>query len=173
MENTVGIKYLVLVTRSWNGKMKLTTKASSNNEVYLKEEKARMYAVAEKCGHSPDYRIVGPKQLKALQDEVKAVQAANRKKGQEKAAKTRAKNAERGDKPKFICCPTCGAKSKKLYSEMGGLQTRVCQRGHTFEYDKWIADRAFWAPVLTGKVVPPEAIAKPVDLQERFLKYGV
>ena len=31
-------------------------------------------------------------------------------------------------------------------SEFGGLQTRRCQRGHTFEYDKWIADRAFWNP---------------------------
>ena len=46
----------------------------------------------------------------------------------------------------FICCPICGEKSKKLFSEFGGLQTRECKRGHRFEYDKWIADRAFWAP---------------------------
>ena len=39
-------------------------------------------------------------------------------------------------KPKnFILCPTCNSKSKKLRSEMGGLQTRKCQRGHFFEVD--------------------------------------
>lgn len=49
-------------------------------------------------------------------------------------------------KRRFIRCPRCNAKSKKLYSEMGGLQTRQCHNGHMFEYDKWIADRAFWNP---------------------------
>jgi ribosomal protein L37AE/L43A len=39
-------------------------------------------------------------------------------------------------KPKnFILCPTCNAKSKKLRSEMGGLQTRKCRNGHYFEVD--------------------------------------
>ena len=46
----------------------------------------------------------------------------------------------------FILCPRCQAKSKKLCSEMGGLQTRRCQNGHMFEYDKWIGDRAIWNP---------------------------
>lgn len=41
----------------------------------------------------------------------------------------------------FVLCPCCKAKSKKLYSEFGGLQTRVCTNGHTFEHDKWLADR--------------------------------
>jgi hypothetical protein len=45
---------------------------------------------------------------------------------------------------RFILCPTCGAKSRKLYSEMGGYQTRMCQNGHEFNYDKWMADRMFW-----------------------------
>jgi len=147
METTPAPKFkLVLVTRSWNGKMKVTVKVESDNEVFLKEEKARMLKHAEKCGHSPEYRICGPIQYKKLLATVKANVASRRAKGAEKAAKTRAKNIERGAKPQFICCPTCGAKSKKLYSEMGGLQTRRCQRGHTFEYDKWIADRAFWSP---------------------------
>lgn len=35
----------------------------------------------------------------------------------------------------FILCPTCKSKSKKLFSEMGGLQTRRCQKGHHFEVD--------------------------------------
>ena len=38
-------------------------------------------------------------------------------------------------KRNFILCPTCDSKSKKLRSEMGGLQTRRCQRGHLFEVD--------------------------------------
>lgn len=58
-------------------------------------------------------------------------------------------------KRNFILCPTCGSKSKKLYSEMGGLQTRRCQRGHMFEYDKWIADRMFWGAIFGGKIVSP------------------
>jgi hypothetical protein len=43
-----------------------------------------------------------------------------------------------GDQKKhrhFVLCPTCQSKSKKLSSEMGGLQTRRCQRGHLFEVD--------------------------------------
>lgn len=45
---------------------------------------------------------------------------------------------EKAKKPRnFILCPTCQSKSKKLRSEMGGLQTRQCQRGHYFEADTW------------------------------------
>lgn len=40
-------------------------------------------------------------------------------------------------KRSFILCPTCQAKSKKLFSEMGGLQTRRCRNGHHFEVDTW------------------------------------
>jgi len=47
-------------------------------------------------------------------------------------------------KRNFVKCPKCQAKSKKLFSEFGGLETRVCQRGHRFEYDKWMAARMFW-----------------------------
>ena len=53
-------------------------------------------------------------------------------------------NANSTQKRNFILCPICSAKSKKLYSEFGGLQTRVCRNGHRFEYDKWMADRAIW-----------------------------
>lgn len=50
-------------------------------------------------------------------------------------------------KRKFIRCPKCKGKSRKLRSEMGGLQTRECSNGcGEFMYDKWIADRAFWNP---------------------------
>jgi hypothetical protein len=61
------------------------------------------------------------------------------------------------DKPKrrFVLCPVCGAKSRKLWSEMGGLQTRECQSGHRFEYDKWMADRIFWNPGAIGRLKKP------------------
>jgi len=50
-------------------------------------------------------------------------------------------------KRKFVLCPRCGGKSRKLYQEFGGLQTRECSTGcGEFEYDKWTADRAFWNP---------------------------
>jgi len=56
---------------------------------------------------------------------------------------------------KFILCPRCRAKSKLLFSEMGGYQTRECRNGHRFEFDKWIADRAFWGPILGAGVPNP------------------
>ena len=60
-------------------------------------------------------------------------------------------------KPHFILCPTCEAKSKKLSTEMGGLQTRKCKNGHLFEVDMFFgfetnkrrvatADRPFFSP---------------------------
>lgn len=48
---------------------------------------------------------------------------------------------------RFVLCPRCRSKSRKLYSEFGGLETRRCQGGHEFTYDRWVADRAFWNPV--------------------------
>lgn len=39
---------------------------------------------------------------------------------------------------RFILCPCCESKSRKLYSEMGGLQTRKCSNKKCeviFEYD--------------------------------------
>jgi hypothetical protein len=143
------IKFLlVLVTHSWNGKLKLTSKGRFDTRSDAEARKKELTDRCKKCGlEEPDYRAVDPAELKALQEERKVVTIARRKKGAEKAAKTRAKNKAKGVTPSFILCPTCRAKSKKLHSEMGGLQTRKCQNGHTFEYDKWIADRSFWNPV--------------------------
>ena len=150
---------LVLVSKSWNGKRTLKTKETHENKDVLVAERTRLREVADKLGHCPDYRVLGPKQLKALQAEIKGEQDARRAKGAKKAAETRAKTPKEA---RFVCCPTCGAKSKKLFSEFGGLQTRRCQNGHTFEHDKWLSDRAFWAPVLTGRPIPPSAITHPV-----------
>lgn len=52
----------------------------------------------------------------------------------------------------YVRCPVCDATSMKLYSEMGGLQTRQCRNGHVFEYDKWMADRIMWAPDAIGSL---------------------
>jgi len=65
MEHTPKFK-LVLVTKSCNGKMKVTVKVESDNEVFLREERKRMSTHAKKRGHCPDYRIVGPIQYKKL-----------------------------------------------------------------------------------------------------------
>ena len=93
-----------------------------------------------------DYRVLGPKQLKALEGEIAKEQAARKQASRAKAAAKRQANKVAGRGRRFILCPTCRSKSKVLYSEMGGLQTRQCQYGHNFTYDKWIADRAFWNP---------------------------
>ena len=57
---------LVLVTHSQNGKIKVTIKDESDNEVYLREEKKRLRA--RRKGF--DYRIVGPTLYKRLMAEV-------------------------------------------------------------------------------------------------------
>lgn len=142
---------VVLVTRSWNGKRKLTVKGRAASRA---DAKVVLDRLRSRCfgDNYPDYRVLGPIQLKRLVEEIEKLTAHRRAQGAKKAATTRAKN---GTKPTFVKCPHCGAKSKKVYSEMGGLQTRQCQMGHRFEYDKWIADRAVWGLVLTGRVPNP------------------
>lgn len=135
---------VVLVSKTYSrggGKRTLRFKEHFNDK---KNADAFLSSLYKKTPSSVtcDYRVLGPRQLKALLDEIKGEQAARRVKGVEKRKATRAKEGV-----KFICCPLCKAKSKKLWSELGGLQTRRCQRGHVFEYDKWTADRAFWSCV--------------------------
>jgi hypothetical protein len=99
------------------------------------------------------YRRLSSKDAQRAHDEWAKRQEA----GQAKAAKTREQNKRAGKKPNFILCPTCDSKSKKLRSEMGGLQTRVCKRGHLFEVDMFFGwesnkrrieqfDRPFFSP---------------------------
>lgn len=125
---------VALVSRSWNGKRTLKRRGFS-----LSREEANQICAQWKKDHDGWYKVFGPRQLA---DELKRMKASSK----QKAAATRAKNKREGAKPVFIHCPSCGARSKKLRSEFGGLQTRVCVYGHYFEYDKWIADRAFWNP---------------------------
>lgn len=58
-------------------------------------------------------------------------------------------------KRRFVLCPQCNSKSKVLRSEFGGFQTRKCQSGHYFEWDKWIADRMVWVAITTGRIPNP------------------
>lgn len=63
----------------------------------------------------------------------------------------------------FILCPTCNSKSKKLRSEMGGLQTRECQRGHYFEVDTF-----FGFPTSIRRV---ERIDRPLFVDGNYVDY--
>lgn len=66
-------------------------------------------------------------------------------------------------KRNFILCPTCQAKSKKLRSEMGGLQTRRCRNGHLFEVDTF-----FGFPTDIRRV---ERADRPVIVAGSYLDY--
>jgi len=148
METNSTSVLLVLVSRSRDGKMKLTSKGRYPTRDAAEARKKELIERCERSGlETPEYHVCDDAKLRELNVERRAVAADRRKKGAVKAAKTRAKNVAKGKTPQFVLCPTCQSKSKLLRSEFGGLQTRTCQRGHTFEYDKWIADRAFWAPV--------------------------
>lgn len=151
---------VVLVSHLWNrttrtnDKLRITVKAENLTKdaglAMVRTMQAKIKNVRSWSG--PDYRVVGPRQLKALQDQVKEQQAKNRKLGQKRAAEERKAT---GAKKRFILCPRCQSKSKLLFSEMGGLQTRRCTNGHTFEFDKWIADRAFWGPIMGAGIPDP------------------
>ena len=131
---------LVLVSKSFNGKRRLAKKGEYKTHQEAGKEENRLLGYAETLNTNPDYRILGPKQLKTLQDEIKQEQNVRRAAGVKKAAETRKKRGPNN----FILCPKCKAKSKLLYSEFGGLQTRQCQNGHKFEFDKWLEDRRIW-----------------------------
>lgn len=148
---------LVLVSQSFNGKRKLVTKGVYKTTALAQVEKRRLEAFTSKFdGYGSDYRILGVRQYAKLVKEIVAEQKARRQKGAVKAAATRKKAGPNN----FIRCH-CGAKSKKLYSEMGGLQTRKCQNGHLFEHDKWLADRRVMAMVFGGSIIPSSAITRP------------
>ena len=131
MDNTI---YLVKVKHLWNTSASLPEilgrfKRRSEAEAAMKARIARTPAHVR---DGADLRVLGPIQYKRLVADIKSQQVTNRKKGAQKAAVERKKN---GTKPHFILCPTCNSRSKKLYSEMGGFQTRRCKRGHNFEVD--------------------------------------
>ena len=125
--------YYIVTISTWTKKVNIKSRHETREEA----EEARK-AREKKCfGMAADtiYEILGPEQMVKVMEDEKAASDARRKLGAKRAAEKRAKNKEKGKKPNFILCPTCGAKSKKLYSEMGGMQTRKCRNGHLFEVD--------------------------------------
>lgn len=138
---------LVLVSTNWKARRKIVLRgvfpAGKAGRAEADAERARLGALSD-----AEYRVLGPREFAKLEAEIEAAAAARRKAGAAKAAATRAKRG-----PNFILCNRCGAKSKKLFSEMGGLETRRCQAGHEFTYDRWIADRAFWNPIGAARAI--------------------
>lgn len=115
---------LVLLSHNWRGDTKVVFKLKDVTRGVADGELKRLRDFSD-----AEYVIVGPRQLKSLLAKQAMKQKANRAEGAKKAARTRLRCG-----PNFIRC-RCGAKSKKLFSEMGGLQTRRCQNGHLFEFD--------------------------------------
>lgn len=148
---------LVLNSSTWRGRKKLPKILGrfSTRELAEKARQARLERTPEHVRCPSALQVLGPVQYKKLLTEIKAEQAGNRKAGAQKAA---AERKRKGIKPNFILCPTCGAKSKKLFSEMGGLQTRRCQNGHSFEKDMYM-----------GGVIP----ARRVENTDRPLFTGI
>jgi hypothetical protein len=146
---------VVLVSSCFNGKRTPRFKGFSMTREGAEAIRDGLLSKLFGEARNVSYKVLGPRQLSALLKDTEGQRKARRAKGAAKAAKTRASRGPNN----FICCPVCQAKSKKLFSEMGGLQTRKCQNGHTFEYDKWIADRAFWAPATAAG-----AISRPVSV---------
>lgn len=123
-----------------------------------REEARRHWERLTSPQHNPlscdsDYRLLDGPGCIRLQKEIAEERSARRSRGQAKAKATQTKNRARGDRPSIILCPTCGFRTRKLFSEMGGLQTRQCGQGHRFKYDKWIADRAWANPAAMANVV--------------------
>jgi glutaredoxin len=144
---------VILVSKDWKGKTTLTNKGRFPTKQLADARKASLLAHAKRCKlDRPTYNVVDVDGHYRLQKKVDAQSAVNRKAGAAQAAATRREN---GTKPSFVLCPHCKSKSKKLFSEMGGLQTRQCRRGHQFTYDKWIADRAATAFIFTGRLPNP------------------
>ena len=146
------------VVASINFKKKVLIK--SRHATRKEAEEARDTRMSKLFGMAAEtyFHVFGPRQLKKKIEEQKAATQARKKKGQDKAAKTREKNKAKGKKPKFILCPTCNAKSKKLYSEMGGMQTRQCKNGHQFEVDTFFGFETSKRPIVSAMRTPFDSI---------------
>ncbi len=117
---------VVLVSKNWKGKRTLKHRGFAETREAAEAIRAGLIGRGSGFNNISEYRVCGPRQLKALLAEIHEEQKGRRKEGAKKAAKTRQKAGPNN----FIRCPTCQAKSKKLFSEFGGL----------------------WGPVLTGEV---------------------
>lgn len=129
MENK--INYLVVKKNEDCSKLNIIFK-SPNKEKCIKFKDDRLERTPDHVRNDSAYVVVNEAGYKRLLNKRDKVMKEKRARAAVKAAATRKKN---GTKKRFILCPTCDSKSKKLFSEMGGLQTRMCKRGHKFEVD--------------------------------------
>jgi len=151
---------VVLVSSHHDGRRSVKIKFATDSSLTAHDFLNDLIKRCPKTGNvGPDYRVLNRIDFAELNAVICRETAARRAKGAKKAAATRKKHGAAA----FVLCPRCGAKSKKLWSEMGGLETRQCKNHHRFEHDRWLADRAFWAPVLTGRVIPESSITKEVE----------
>ena len=114
----------VLALMSYSrGKAHLKLKGQFNTVKAAEAEEKRLTEFFESHNlNVPYYRVMGKGEF----DDAKAAEL--------KKCKPLVRKKSTGPK-NYILCPVCNAKSKKLYSEMGGLQTRKCKSGHYFEVD--------------------------------------
>lgn len=125
---------LVLVSSVWNRSArtyvtKLTIKGVYGSKADAELEKARL----KKIGGGW-YKVCSNRTFARMTNELKKEQQKRRANGAKKAAETKKKKSKEGSMI-YILCPGCQAKSKLLFSEMGGLQQRRCHNGHRFEVD--------------------------------------
>ena len=135
--NEPGVNYyLITLPSDWRGRQKQPKIVGRFNkkENADKARQDRLDRTPEHVRCENAVAVVSLTEYQQILQQIKGQQAKRRTEGAKKAAAERKKN---GTKPKFILCPTCNAKSKKLFSEMGGLQTRRCQNGHSFEVDTY------------------------------------
>lgn len=118
-----------------------------------KHDYLRRSCFKAKLSTSLRYKMISEKQYQEIQSKKKQEAIAKRK-------ATLAKKSPEERKKTFILCPHCRSTSKLLYTEMGGLQTRRCKRGHQFEYDKWIGDRLLSIAVFGNPVKAAEFMIK-------------
>ena len=119
------------VPRTYKGNDKFKIKSIHASKADANKALNELKAKVAKFGVGADYVIWTEDDVKKQWNDCKVVTKQKRVKAIEK-------RKESGKLPVFVLCPRCEAKSRKLYSEMGGLQTRVCRNGHRFAYDTFV-----------------------------------
>jgi hypothetical protein len=114
------------------GGAKFKIKASFPTKKAAEEGRTQLITKAAKYNIEVWYNILTDNEVKTQWDSCNTKAKEIRINSLKKTNETRKAH---GIQKSFILCPRCNAKSKKLYSEMGGLQTRICKNGHSFGYD--------------------------------------
>jgi len=124
------VGYIPNIYRKGGAKFKI--KATFTTKKLAEEGRTQLEAKAAKYGFDVCYDILSNADVEKQWEVCKTKANEIRKSS---IQKTNEKLKANGQTKSFILCPRCNAKSKKLFSEMGGLQTRKCANGHMFAYD--------------------------------------